>query len=108
MVGASPRLLQEIGTNRLVAASVTRDLRAGGRFHGVLENYQKGGDPYLCEIDVRPVTGPDDRPIAFIAFEREVVRRRGRPSRNGAGRYRPIATAGMEAPPVGGGPGLFS
>lgn len=98
VVGSSPRLLQGVGTNRLAARAVTRNLRAADRFHGVLENYRKAGEAYLCEIDVRPIRGPDGQPAAFIAFEREVVRRRGRPSQDGAGRYRPLVEGA--APPL--------
>jgi hypothetical protein len=73
-----------------------------------LENYRKGGEPYLCEIDVRPICGEDGLPLAFIAFEREVVRRRGRPSQAGAGRYRPLAEADLPAFVRQGEPALFT
>ena len=92
VLGRSPRLLQGEATNRVLARSLTRTLRTQGRFHGVLENYRKGGENYYCEIDVRSLCGGDGQPFAFIAFEREGVRRRGRPSREGLGRYRPLAT----------------
>lgn len=68
---------------------VARSLREQGRFRGVLENYRRSGEPYLCEIDVRAIVDRTGRPEAFIAFEREVVRRRGRPPHDAAGRYRP-------------------
>ncbi len=60
-----------------------------GRFLGCLRNYRKSGEEYLCEIDVRPILGRDGVLQAFIAFEREVVRRRGRPTEGGTRRYRP-------------------
>ena len=91
VVGQSPRLLQGARTNRQLTRLVARKLRADGRFHGVLENYRRSGEAYLCELDVRPILGRDGEPLAFIAFEREVVRRRGRPSREAAGRYAPAA-----------------
>ncbi|MFC5555993.1 PAS domain-containing protein, partial [Methylobacterium iners] len=75
VLGRSPRLLQGKATNRVLARSLTRTLRTQGRFHGVLENYRKGGEVYHCEIDVRALCGGDGQPLAFIAFEREVVRR---------------------------------
>lgn len=96
-VGNSPRLLQGAGTRRELTRLVTRRLRAEGRFHGVLENYRRSGEAYLCELDVRALQGRDGQPLAFIAFEREVVRRKGRPSGNGSRRYTP---AGLNLVPT--------
>ncbi|TGE00625.1 PAS domain-containing protein [Methylobacterium nonmethylotrophicum] len=98
VVGASPRLLQGPGTSREATRHLPRLLRTEGRFLGCLRNYRKGGEEYLCEIDVRPILGRDGTPQAFIAFEREVVRRRGRPSDGGTRRYRPAIGA---ASPLG-------
>lgn len=97
VVGNSPRLFQGPGTNSEATRHLPRRLRVEGRFLGVLQNYRKGGDPYLCEIDVRPILGRDSKAQAFIAFEREVVRRRGKPSRSGTRRYRATAVV---APPL--------
>lgn len=97
VVGGTPRMLQGPGTNREATRHLPRLLLSEGRFLGCLQNYRKGGDPYLCEIDVRPILGRDGVPQAFIAFEREVVRRRGRPSRSGTRRYRVTDAA---VPPV--------
>jgi PAS domain S-box-containing protein len=109
MLGSSPRLLQGSGTNREAARMVTRSLRAEGRFRGVLQNYRKSGEAYLCEIDARAILDRSGRPEAFIAFEREVVRRRGRPSRDTAGRYRPLTPADPTCPaPFGAATGLFT
>lgn len=107
MLGTSPRLLQGPGTNQQVTRLIARKLRAEGRFHGVLENYRKSGEAYLCEIDVRPLLGRDGEPLAFLAFEREVVRRRGRPSRDLAGRFRPIAPEPLDVCLMGTAPALF-
>ncbi|APX85916.1 histidine kinase [Methylorubrum extorquens] len=90
VLGNSPRLLQGSGTNSEATRMVARSLRAEGRFRGVLQNYRKSGEPYLCEVDVRSILGRAGKPEAFIAFEREVVRRRGRPSQGAAGRFRPL------------------
>lgn len=96
MLGTTPRLLQGPGTNPQQTRLIARKLRAEGRFHGVLENYRKSGEAYLCEIDVRRLLGEDGQPLAFLAFEREVVRRRGRPSHDPGGRYRPVAPEPLE------------
>ena len=93
VLGNSPRLLQGSGTSREATGVMARSLRAEGRFRGVLQNYRKSGEAYLCEFDVRSILGRAGKPEAFIAFEREVVRRRGRPSQETAGRYRPLMPA---------------
>ncbi len=95
VLGRSPRLMQGPGTSREATRQIQRALRLDGRFTGCLQNYRKGGEAYLCEIDVRTVRRRDGTPEAFIAFEREVVRRRGRPARGGSGRYRPIHAASL-------------
>lgn len=106
VVGGTPRVLQGPGTNREAARHLPRLLRTEGRFLGCLRNYRKEGNTYLCEIDVRPILGRDGAPQAYIAFEREVVRRRGRPAESGTRRYR--AADGASAPLIGAGVPLFS
>lgn len=86
LVGSSPRRLQGKATNALTLRALSRALRAGERFHGYLANYRKSGEEYLCEIDARPIAGPDGAAY-FIAFEREVRRRRGRPGPEPHSRY---------------------
>ena len=98
VLGNSPRLLQGSGTSREATRMVARSLRAKGRYRGVLQNYRKSGEAYLCEIDVRAILDRAGRPEAFIAFEREVVRRRGRPSQDAAGRYRPLTPTDPACP----------
>ncbi len=93
VLGRTPRMLQGAGTSREGVRQVQRALRTGGRFVGRLQNYRMTGEPYLCELDIRPIVGLDGRTEAFIAFEREVVRRRGRPAEKGAGRYK---SAGLQ------------
>lgn len=98
MLGRAPRLLQGEGTDLWAMRALRRALRAQEGFHGVLQNYRKSGEAYLCEVDVRPTLGRLGSTGAFVAFEREVVRRRERPSRVGAGRYRPISAMGTNVP----------
>lgn len=106
VVGSTPRLLQGPDTNRQMTRHLPRLLVAEGRFLGCIRNYRKGGETYLCEIDVRPILGRDGAPQAFIAFEREVIRRRGRPSGTGTRRFRPTVEGGC--PQVDGGLALFA
>jgi PAS domain S-box-containing protein len=90
LVGRSPRLLQGPDTQALTLRGFSRAIRGGGRFHGVLSNYRRSGEAYLCEIDVRPIHNRHGTIEGFIAFEREVVRSRGRPRTDGFGRFRPV------------------
>lgn len=90
LVGQSPRLLQGPHTDRQAAYALTHGLRTKGQFRGVLQNYRKCGEPYLCELDIRCINSNDGAAQAYIAFEQEIVRRRGRPSKSGMKRYRPI------------------
>lgn len=106
VVGGTPRILQGPGTNREATRHLPRLLLTEGRFLGCVENYRKGGEAYLCEIDVRPILGRHGAPQAFIAFEREVVRRRGRPSGTGTRRFR--ATVAVACPQLDGGTPLFA
>ncbi|MFC6792267.1 PAS domain-containing protein [Methylobacterium komagatae] len=90
VLGRTPRILQGAGTSREGVRQVQRALRTEGRFVGRLQNYRMTGEPYLCELDIRPIQGLDGHTEAYIAFEREVVRRRGRPTEGGAGRYKAV------------------
>src|SRR5215203_4993053 len=90
LLGCSPRMLQGKDTQALTLRSLSRALRAGTRFHGVPANHRKSGEAYLCEIDVRPIDGQQGIVEGFIAFEREVVRSRGRPREDGFGRFQPV------------------
>lgn len=91
LLGRSPRMLQGRDTQARTVRLLSRSLRGGVRFHGVLANYRRSGEAYFCEIDVRPIFGPHGMLDSFIAFEREVVRPRGRPRGTGLGRFRPVA-----------------
>lgn len=90
VVGQTPRMMQGPGTNQEGKRLLLRTLKREGRFLGRLQNYRRTGEAYLCEIDIRPIHRLDGNTEAFIAFEREVVRRRGKPTDGGAGRYRPV------------------
>ncbi|MCG6121190.1 MAG: PAS domain-containing protein [Microvirga sp.] len=78
LLGATPRIFQGKATSRFTLKALSDALRAGRPFHTCLTNYRADGEPYLCEIDIRPLRGPDGQIDHFVAFEREVVRRRVR------------------------------
>jgi PAS domain S-box-containing protein len=87
MVGQSPRMLQGPHTNRLVLRNLARALREAKPFSGCVVNYRKSGEEYLCRIDVQPLFSHSGELEHFVAFEREVKRRRGRPAKGALGRY---------------------
>jgi PAS domain S-box-containing protein len=87
VVGLSPRFMQGKDTRRTSLNEFHRAMKSGARFHGFLTNYRADGTRYRVEIDCRPWRGPSEQVFAFIAFQREVVRRVGRPASGGAGRY---------------------
>lgn len=79
VVGISPRFMQGRETRRPALDRFAQALRAGERFHGYLTNYRADGSKYVVEIDCRPLRNAQGRVEYFLAFEREVARRRGRP-----------------------------
>ncbi|MCJ2048264.1 PAS domain-containing protein [Methylobacterium sp. J-070] len=87
IVGRSPRLMQGKETRQETLDTFRRALATGGRFHGYLTNYRADGIKYRAEIDCRPLRTADGRIENFVAFEREVIRRIGRPAVSAAGRY---------------------
>jgi PAS domain S-box-containing protein len=76
LLGQSPRILQGNATSPFTIRALSAALRAGQSFHTCLTNYRADGASYLCEIDIRPIVNGRGKVEHFIAFEREVVRRR--------------------------------
>jgi PAS domain S-box-containing protein len=101
VLGSSPRMLQGRETQALTLRGLSRALRGGSRFHGVLVSYRRSGEAYLCEVDVRPIHGRHGTIESYIAFQREVVRSRGRPREDGFGRFKPVLED-TAVDPVGG------
>ncbi|WP_267426973.1 PAS domain-containing protein [Methylobacterium sp. GC_Met_2] len=89
ILGQTPRFMQGKETRRETLDAFHRALVAGERFHGYLTNYRGDGFKYRAEIDCRPLRTADGRIENFVAFEREVLRRIGRPAGSAAGRYEP-------------------
>lgn len=90
LLGLSPRFMQGRKTRRPILDSFAQALRAGARFHGYLTNYRADGSKYVAEIDCRPLHDTIGNLAHFVAFEREVVRRRGRPFLGARGRFDPL------------------
>ncbi|MGI3902257.1 MAG: PAS domain-containing protein [Janthinobacterium lividum] len=93
LIGLTPRFMQGRETRRSSLDDFARSLLAGERFHGYLTNYRGDGTKYRVEIDCRPICGPDGRIDYFMSFEREVVRRIGRPASGFGGRYEPLTVS---------------
>ncbi|MCJ2085830.1 hypothetical protein MKK88_07465 [Methylobacterium sp. E-005] len=93
VVGQSPRFMQGRETRRETLDTFYRALAAGERFHGYLTNYRADGSKYRAEVDCRPLYTSDGRIENFVAFEREAVRRIGRPAGGAGGRYEPIGAS---------------
>lgn len=89
IIGLSPRFMQGRETRRATLDAFHRAVAAGERFHGYLTNYRGDGTKYRAEIDCHPLHSDAGVLSHFVAFEREVVRRRGRPAVGMAGRYEP-------------------
>lgn len=87
IVGQSPRFMQGRETRRATLDIFHHALKMGERFHGYLTNYRGDGTRYRAEIDCRPLRNVRGEIEGFISFEREVVRRIGRPIASSAGRY---------------------
>ncbi|MCJ2100503.1 PAS domain-containing protein, partial [Methylobacterium sp. E-046] len=93
IVGQTPRFMQGKETRRETLDAFHRALASGERFHGYLTNYRGDGTKYRAEIDCRPLRATDGRIENFVSFEREVVRRTGRPVESAGGRYESVATS---------------
>lgn len=89
VIGRSPRFMQGKETRRTTLDAFRRALASGERFHGYLTNYRADGAKYRAEIDCRPLRAANGHIENFVSFEREVLRRIGRPAVSGAGRYEP-------------------
>ncbi|MCJ2084644.1 PAS domain-containing protein [Methylobacterium sp. E-005] len=94
ILGQSPRFMQGQETREETLATFKRALATGERFHGYLTNYRGDGTKYRAEIDCRPLHSSEGRIEHFVSFEREVIRRVGRPAPGTAGRYQSAGTGG--------------
>jgi PAS domain S-box-containing protein len=93
VLGLSPRFMQGRETRRSTLDAFALALRAGERFHGYLTNYRADGGKYVAEIDCRPLHDTGGTVTHFVAFEREVARRRGRPLLGVGGRFEPLSAS---------------
>ena len=79
--------LQGPETSRLSTMTIARALRRSEPGLGVPDQLSPRRHDYLCALEIHPVFSRTGVLEYFVAFEREVVRRRGRPRNGFAGRY---------------------
>ena len=108
ILGRSPRFMQGRETRRPALDAFGAALAGGRRFHGYLANYRRDGARYLVEIDCRPIREGEGPISHYIAFQREVARRRGRPAGNRFARYEPVSIQDDGLPRALRGYGIFA
>lgn len=86
--GRSPRMFHGKATERAIVQRMREAVASLRPVRGVVTNYRKEGQSYLCEIAIHPVWDGQGQLAHFLAFEREVLRRRGRPAAD-RGRFVP-------------------
>jgi len=79
LIGRKPSMLQGEKTSKAALAALRRAIRARVTHRTILVNYRKNGEPYLCDIEIRPIFDDDGEVLCFLAIESEVHRKRGRP-----------------------------
>ncbi|ALL12535.1 PAS domain-containing protein [Caulobacter henricii] len=79
LIGRKPSMLQGEKTSKAALAVLRRAIRAGVTHRTVLVNYRKNGEPYLCDIEIRPIFDDVGKVLCFLAIESETHRKRGRP-----------------------------
>lgn len=81
-IGNSPRMLQGERTNKVLLKQLTRALGSGKHARTCVINYRKNGEMYHCDIAAWPIVDDKGEVTHFIALEREVERKRGRPPKD--------------------------
>lgn len=76
MLGQTPRLFRHPDADSASRAAVREALTAKQRLHIDLLNRSKDGEDYWAESDIAPVVDPDSGRLFFIAFQRDVTRRK--------------------------------
>ncbi|GAB3563141.1 hypothetical protein GCM10027578_06310 [Spirosoma luteolum] len=73
VAGQTPRMLQGVGTNPDTLRYVSSQLRQQQAVKADLLNYRKGGDPYLCRLEIDPLFNVAGELTHFLAVEQELV-----------------------------------
>jgi len=67
-----PDFLQGAKTEARAKRKVRESLLANRSAETRLTNYTKSGEPYICDIAIKPVLGKNDELLHFMAFEKEL------------------------------------
>ena len=70
IIGKTPRILQEPGTDSKVIARLSDALKSGGKFEGKAINYKKDGTPFIMFWRVLPIK-VGKKITAWVAIQRE-------------------------------------
>ena len=82
MIGCAPQILQGSRTNKLDIRKFSRSLARGDHARVQVMNYRKCGEAYMCDIAGWPIREEAGKIIYFMALEREIGGKPGRPSKS--------------------------
>jgi len=72
LIGQNESILSNRATPKEVYRQMWESLAQGRRWSGLLVNRHKDGSPYLAELDITPVLGPDGETSHFLGLHRDV------------------------------------
>lgn len=70
--GKKPNFLQGPKTSNATKQSIRKSLQNKESFMGILLNYRKNGEEYLCQIKMIPLFNKESKHTHFLAVEKEV------------------------------------
>lgn len=71
-VGQTPRMLQGPDTDQATVVRVRESLRQADSVKAEMINYRKGGESYLCRIEIDPLYNHQGELTHFLAVESEI------------------------------------
>ena len=71
--GRNPKFLQGPGTNRGNKSLIKKRLANNETAEVILENYRKDGEPYLCNVIIKPIISINKKLVNYIAYEQEIA-----------------------------------
>lgn len=72
-IGRTPRMLQGPSTDRETLSWIQESLLRANPVKAELLNYRKGGETYLCHVQIDPLYDNQGQLTHFLAIEREVA-----------------------------------
>ena len=71
--GRNPKFLQGASTNRGNTSLIKTRLANNETAEVILENYRKDGEPYLCNVIIKPIISINKKLVNYIAYEQEIA-----------------------------------